>query len=273
MKGPSSIYDFADYKAFLLWKAGPTGSRKGIRGAMAKTLRCQPTYVSQVLNSGAHFSLEQAEALASFFGLTSEETHFFLLLLQRDRAGTQTLKKYFSQQIEKVLTDRLNVKARVGTQSVLTPENQSMYYSSWCYAAVHIALSIPTLRTKESLASALGISLSRVAEVLDFLTKAGLVELSGSEYITTNLQVFLGKESHNILKHHTNWRNKAMQSLDRETLRDLHYSAVYSLSEKDVLKIKDKILEFISETVQTVKESKEESLYCWCVDFFDLTLL
>jgi len=92
MNEPVDIYDFGDYKTYLHTKVGPRTTRKGIRGALARTLRCQPTYVSQVLYGRAHFSLEQAELVSDFFGHTSDERHYLILLLQKDRAGTKRLE-------------------------------------------------------------------------------------------------------------------------------------------------------------------------------------
>jgi hypothetical protein len=65
-------------------------------------------------------------------------------------------------------------------------------------------------------------------------------------------------------------RLQAIESMDQEDVLDLHYSAVVSLSEKDVRAIKEKILEHIKENVSQIRDSKEEKLYCYTVDFFNL---
>jgi uncharacterized protein (TIGR02147 family) len=264
------IFEFRSYKDFLHSRVGPPKSRHGLRIAMAKKLRCQPTYVSQVLNGRAHLSLEQGEALSDFFGLTSDQRHYFLLLIQWERAGTPSLASYFKEQLEEIKTRRLILTARLGGENKLSKEHQSIYYSSWHYAAIHMALTIPQLRSPRALAKALGLSLKRVSEVAEFLCSAGLAQKKGELLETGTNQIRLGKESHNILKHHTNWRHQAIDSLDRETLADLHYSGVVTLSREDVLKLKNRILEFIQESVKTVRESKEEELYCLAVDFFSL---
>ena len=64
MNEPKEIFDFQNYRQFILEKTGPRNSRRGLKGAMARALRCQPTYVSQVLNGRGNFSLEQGEILA-----------------------------------------------------------------------------------------------------------------------------------------------------------------------------------------------------------------
>jgi uncharacterized protein (TIGR02147 family) len=264
------VFEFKNYKDFIRSKVGPRTSRLGVKGAIAKALRCQPTYVSQVLNGHAHFSLEQGEIISEFFGLTHEQKHYFLLLIQRARSGTKRLEKYFSEQIDQVLAQRLVLTARLGTGNVLSKEDQSIYYSSWNYAAVHMALTIPAFRKPEQISETLGLSRKRVSEVITFLCHAGLAVREGNTYRVGTAQIRLGNDSHNIIKHHTNWRNKAIESLDRESLTDLHYSAVVSLSKSDIVRLKETMLEFISSTVQKIRDSKEEALYCYCMDFFNV---
>lgn len=264
------IFQHRHYRDFLLARVGPAGTRSGVKGAMAKALRCQPTYVSQVLGGRGDFSLEQGEILADFFGLTEEEKHFFLLLLERDRAGTKSLEAYFTKQIEKVLHQRLVLTARLGAQNELRGEDLSIYYSSWQFSAVHIALTIPALRTSKALSRAFRLPLKRIAEVLEFLQRVGLAKKVGDHFEPGSSSIRIGNKAHQILAHHANWRHKAIESLERESILDLHYSGVFSLSREDVLRLKDRMLEFIDETVKTVRASPEEVLYSFCLDFFDL---
>jgi hypothetical protein len=90
------------------------------------------------------------------------------------------------------------------------------------------------------------------------------------EYSTGHSKIRLGNDSHNILKHHTNWRNQAIDSLDRETPFDLHYSAVLSISAADKVRIKDMILEALKSQLAAADASPEEELYSYCIDFFSL---
>lgn len=237
---------------------------------MARALKCQSTYISQVLYDRAHLSLEQAELLGDFLGHSREEAHYFLLLVQRDRAGTKRLEHYFTDQIEEILARRLVLTERLGSKNQLSKEDQSIYYSSWHYSAVHVALTVPELRNAKAISQFFRIPLKRIGDVLEFLCQSGLTKKTGSEYLVGDVQIRLGNSSHNIIKHHTNWRNQAVESLDREHPTDLHYSGVVSLSREDVVKIKNQILEFIKDTIGTIRKSKEETVYSYCIDFFDV---
>ena len=93
-----AIFEYTDYKAFLeSWIASRPQGGRGIKSKMAQAMRCQLAYLSQVLNGPAHLSLEQAEALNGILDHSHEEGDFFLLLLQRARAGTPGLRKHFAQ--------------------------------------------------------------------------------------------------------------------------------------------------------------------------------
>lgn len=264
-----SVFEFSEYKAYLRALAG-VNQRKGLRLRFAEAAQVQPTYVSLVLNGKSHFSLEQAERISEFLAHAKEERHFFLLLVQKGRAGTKQLEEYFQEQIELIKSQRLLLTHRLGKEYALTEVQQAKYYSSWIYGAVHIALSIPVLQNKKNLSRFLQVPPSKVAEAIEFLVETGLVIEEGGKYIFGPVQVRLATDSQNITKHHANWRTRAIESLDRMNERDLHYSGVFSLSKTDVLKVKDQLLEQIKRSQETIRPSAEEELYCFNVDFFNL---
>lgn len=264
-----SIFEFSHYRPYLRGRLEAAGAR-GSKAQIASVMGVQATYVSQVLQENAHLSLEQAEAANAFFNHTTHEAHFFLLMVQMDRAGTKTLREYFRRQMDEILKARMVLIERLGKSQQLEEKDRSWYYASWIPSAVHIATTIPTLRTVENLAQALRLPTEKILETLEHLEGIGLVRKEGLEFHPGQQQIRLGKDSHHILKHHTNWRLQAMQSLEREKINELHYSAVVSLSSSDVTKIKDLLLESIKNNVDIIKDSKEEELFCLTMDFFDL---
>lgn len=270
MINKSTIYDFAEYKAYLRFKVGEKTQRRGLKSAVARHLNCQPGFISQVLNGNMHLNLEQVSALNSFFNHTKEESHFFMLLVQKQKAGTTDLRKYFTSQLDEILNQRLVLTHRLGTSNTLTDLDRARYYSSWHYAAIHIALTIPELQREEALAAHFRISLSKVHEVIAFLQKSGLVVNSNGSFSSESALTRIGKDSLCISKHHTNWRLQAIESLDQEDLLDIHYSAVVSLSEKDARAIKENIMDQIKVNIDKIRESKEERIYCYTIDFFNL---
>ncbi len=61
---------------------------------------------------------------------------------------------------------------------------------------------------------------------------------------------------------------RAIDAVDREEPEELHYSAVIAIAKKDALKIKTTLGEAIERVREKVKESKEEDLFRYSVDFF-----
>ena len=265
-----TVFECSDYREYLRSKVGGPTQKKGIKSAIARALACQPAYITHVLKGQANVSIEQAEAINIFFAHTKDEAQVFLLLVLRDRAGTHTLKANFQEQINAISASRLILTKRLGQRNTLSEEQRSVFYSVWYFLAAQIGLTIPSWRTHDALAKRLGLSSSRVAEALQFLCEAGLVEKKGSQFIPQESQIRIGKDSHHILKHHTNWRIKAMESLENETPEDLHYSGVVSLSEKDVIRIKNLLLEQLKENLKIISDSKEERLFGLNIDFFNL---
>ncbi|MGZ3695471.1 MAG: TIGR02147 family protein [Bdellovibrionota bacterium] len=265
-----TIFEFKHYKAYLQEKTGGTGTKTGVKTALAKAVGCQSTYLSQVLHAKAHLSLEQAEKLNEFFGHSKEEGLFFFLLLQKDRAGTKSLAGHFEEQMGEILRRRLILTKRLGEKTVLSDQSQSVYYSSWVYAAVHIALTIPELRSREAIAAFLHLPVKKVTEALDFLCSVGLALPQGAHFEVGEAHIRLGNDSHNIIKHHSNWRTQALEALDREQLEDLHYSGVVSLAREDLRKIKEILLDAVKASQAVIKDSKEEELCAIGIDFFSL---
>lgn len=265
-----NVFEFKAYKDYLRARTGVKGTRKGIKSALARLMNCQPTYLSQVLHAHAHLSLEQAEKINTYFEHTKEEGSYFLLLVQKDRAGTHTLTQHFQEQIDEILQRRMVLTHRLSKEKTLSAADQSIYYSSWVFAAVHISLTIPELRTREAISNHLHLPIRKVTEVLDFLVSIGLAKVENNSFLPGASIVRLGSDSHNIIKHHTNWRNQAVESLDRDRTSDLHYSAVVSLSKEDVLKVKSILIETTQSSLKVIKDSAEEELFVLNMDFFTL---
>lgn len=266
-----SVFEFTNYKLYLQhWLTGLPGSGRGMQAKIAKAIGCQSGYVSQALNTSAHFSLEQAEALNAFLGHTQEEANFFLLLVQFNRAGTPALKNRLKQQLDQALAQHLDFKNRIDIKKSLESVDQSTYYSAWYYAAIHVAISISSLRTREALASYFNLSPETTSEVLNFLVSVGLLEKKGAEYFQGVSRLFLDKQSPMIRKHHNNWRIRAIHSLDKGIQKNLHFSSVLTVKTSDIPIIQEQIIQSVEAIRTLVRESPEEEVCAFNVDFFRL---
>ncbi len=265
-----TLFDYDDYKKYLLnLIAQMAGQGRGYRSKIALAAGCRVAFVSQVLGGDLNFSLEQAEGINSLLNHSSDESDFFLLLVQFGRAGTQVLRNRLNSQITAIREKRLNLKERVDIKTTLDPISQATYYSSWHYAAVHILITIAQYQTKEAIAAYFKVSKKRIAEIIEFLDSVGLIQIDGPQVKSGVARIFLGSDSPMIAKHHTNWRMRAIDSLDQEPTSAVHLSTLLSVSKKDVLRMKEQIIKSIEETRGIARESvPEEELFCFNVDFF-----
>jgi len=266
-----TIFHYADYKDYLVALVGPQHQRRGLKSKLAKAIGSQATFISQVIHGKANLSLEQADRINEFLGHTKAQAEYFFALVQKERAGTQSLRKHFETAIDELRAQQLNLTDRLGLKSKLTAESQARYYSSWHYAAIHIALTIEQLQSPTKISDFFKVPIGKVNSVLNFLVSIGLaLRTEEGSYRCGQQTIRLGSDSSNILRHHANWRQLAIESLDREDPSDLHYSGVASLSKKDVQIIKEKILKNLEENLEVVRDSKEEELFCYSIDFFNL---
>lgn len=265
------IWDYLDYRSYLLTRLGDEGSRTGLRKKLAEAIPVHTTFVSQVLKGRAEFSLEQGEAINLFFEHTDDEGEYFLLLLLQDRAGSKKLKERFTAKIRAMREERINIKKRLGADAEISLKDRERFYSSYLYGAVHVLAAIPKYRTVEALSSALKISRVQLQEVVDFMLRIGvLIEVKG-ELAPGSQHVHLGNDSELILKHHTNWRLHTLSNLQLLDRNNLHYSACLSLSKKDVFRVKESLLQNLKANVEIIGSSAEEVGYVLSFDFYRLT--
>jgi uncharacterized protein (TIGR02147 family) len=265
------IFEYLDYKLYLNEKIDQSPSKgRGIKLALAKFIGCQTAYISQVLRKDTQFNLEQGVKVNQFFGHTREEGKFFLLLIQYARAGSKDLEIYCKEEIEEIIKKRENLKERFQAEDSLDEPNHHIYYSAWYYSAAHIMLSVPEFRTQTALQKALNIPIEKVQEILEFLTETGLAIQEGSQYNIGKTRIFLDKDSVYLSRHLLNWRNQAIQSVDRYKAGNLHFSNVVSMSKKDFPKIREIFVKAIEDSKKIIKDSKEEEVNIMNMDFFTL---
>lgn len=264
------VWEFHTYRDYLVSRLGPEGSRSGARKEMAAAIQVHTTYVSQVLKGKAEFSLEQAEAINTFFGHTEDEGEYFISLLLKDRAGSPKLKARFENKIQRMRDARLNISQRLNVENAITEKDREKFYSSAIYGATHVLCSLPQFGNIESLAEALQLSRQRVAEIVEFLLRIGVLKRENDRLSPGSKHVHLGNESEMVLKHHTNWRMHAINNLQFLDRDDLHYSACLSISHEGAFIVKEAILETLKRVVEIVGKSEVETGYVLNFDFYKL---
>lgn len=265
------IYDFQSYRDFLRYKTESRRENWGIKKKLATHIGCAPTYVSQVLNEKSDLSLEQLFRMSDFFHLGKDEHHYLILIHQRERAVTKEVRNYYQDEVNLVLEKRLNLSKRLEIRNTLEEKDRAIYYSSWLYMAVHFAVGFSNCHDREAVRSIYSSQLpEKINAIIDFLISIGLILEEKNRLKAGTEFMWLDNQSPWIVKHHTNWRLKAIEDLEKETLKDLHFSSLCTISEADVLKIKNIFLDVIMKNSEIIKASKEEKMYVINIDFFNL---
>ncbi len=267
-----AIFDFEDYRDFMSKKlvSGPKKGR-GQKSLLSSFVNCQTTYLSQVLSGKADFSYEQAESSTRFFNLGKIEKKYFITLVQLQRAGTVEAKSYLKGELVELREQSLNLKKRLEVKNSLSDKEREQYYSHWLYSAIHVLTSIPNINTTQQIAKTLSLPTSKVVDILDFLDSVGLVKISDNSLEIGTSKLHLSQNSHLIYHHHRNWRLQSLQAIDRALDKNMHYSSVVTLSEKDVYKVKNYLIESIKSVKKIISESEpEEKCYSFNLDFFDI---
>lgn len=266
-----SIYEFSDYKKFLLqWMLRAPKKGRGQRKLLAVAIGCQTPFITHVLAGDYQFSPEQAEACARWLGLKDSDTEFFLLLVMRQRAGTRGLEATLSKQISQRRAAETVLKKRLNIQDQMTSEDMMVYYNNWHFAAIHMACLIPELQTLEALEKHFRLALPQIIAALEFLTEHRLIEQSRGRFRVLKPVLHLGKESNMLMQHHSQWRLKSIEALSGKKSGDLFYSGIMSLSQEDFDWLRERLSQLLEEAITRIQASKNETLAVLNFDWFEL---
>lgn len=237
---------------------------------MAIHLGINSVVMSQVFRGDRDLSLEQALGVATFIGFTEMERDFFLLLVQKDRAGTHELKVVFEKQLQALHTAAQSLKNRVKHQK-FTDEDKATFYSQWYYSAIRLGVSIPELNSTSAIAEHLNLDRPLVAKVIEFLLKHKLIVEKGDNLEMGPQVTHVGHDSPFVNRHHSNWRLKSLQGMERITDADLYYTGPMALSQEAATSIRKQLIELVEKTTKLASNSDSEVLRCLNIDWFKIS--
>lgn len=266
-----NLFNYDDYKVYLTERITyQAGLDRSYRTKLSEFVQCQPSYLSQVLNAKPDFTLEQAHRLNQFFLHDKVEARFFILLVEKSRAGTKDLKQFFQDQILEAKKARFDLKKRLKDTEELNEKDQNKYYSAWFYSAIHVIVAIPEYQSVSKISQRLNLPEELVVEALSFLQESGLLEDHEGKFVVTKKRIHLERESTFIQRHHINWRSQALQSAEKNLTTDLHFSSVVSLSKADFEKVKEIYVKAIHSAREVIRPSPEEEIMAMTLDVFKL---
>jgi uncharacterized protein (TIGR02147 family) len=266
-----SIYGFTDFRAFLRERIALMPNRGyGQARRLADFLRVHTTLVSQILVGKKNPTSEQAAQISEFFGLGDSEADYFLALVEVERAGNERLRAIHQRRLADIKRRSADLSQRMRPDAVLKDTEKAVFYSDWIYSAVRQLPSIEGKRGIDQIAAFLGVSRKRTKSVVEFLVAAGLLREKNGELRVGPQSTHLEANSPWIKAHHSNWRQKALESISDIGTRNLHYSGPLTVSAKDAARIQEQARKLIEETGKIVKHSPSEKFYCINVDFFEI---
>ena len=269
---PNSVFDFKSYRDYLNhWiLQNPNGGR-GVKSKLASAAQCQMSYLSRVLMNRGDLSLEQADLISRYIGHTDQEAEYFLLLVQFERTNSATLRSRFRRRMKEIEEKRSAIGERLAITETLAAADQAVYYKAWYHAALHMLVSISEYQSKQSLVNRLNLPANVITDALEFLTSTGLVKIDRmGRYSIGKTRLHLAAETRLVSQHHTNWRLKAIRSLDNVRPDDLHYSVLIGVSRADAEKLKMLLLEQITEFMKIAHASDQEDVYSFNLDLFSV---
>lgn len=267
------IFQYLDYKKYVLdrVKNYPSGGH-GVFRKMSEALAIPPSTLSLVFKGDRDLTHEQAIDVADFFGLGELETEYFMILVEKSRAGNPRLRKFAEARLERTRRAAENLKNRVPKDKVLGPNERFQFYSEWQHSAVRLLTALPSCQKAPAIADYLGLPLSLVQRSLDFLASCGLVAEKNGSYTRGPASTHTGPDDPLTFRHLQNWHQQSVHRLiEYPQLEDheLCISMPCTTSAAAVRAIKQTLLDAMLKVVAEIDAGKDEKLVYLNIDLLD----
>lgn len=265
-----SIFNYHNYKQYVNeWISSQPSNGHGQFRQMAYVMGVNSVVMSQVFRGSRELTLEQTLALSKYIGLDTNQRDYFLLLVQKDRAGNFELKEVFEKQLSEMRSVAKNLKSRIKHQK-FSDEEKATFYSRWFYSAIRLGISIPELNNTSAIANRLGLDRHLVGQVIEFLLRNNLIIEKKKGFDIGPQVTHIGHDSPFVNRHHSNWRMQALIEMDKSRKDDLFYTGPMALSKEATEKIREAIINLIEKATKEASDSPSETLRCLSIDWFEV---
>lgn len=131
-----------------------------------------------------------------------------------------------------------------------------------------MATSIHDGQSLDEIASRFRLNRNQAEDYLSFLVQTGICEKQNERYLMGKAVIYVPNNSLFVIKHHTNWRIRAMQKIDSREETELFFTSPMSLARKDFEKIREILAKAIQKSLEICKDSAAEEVVCLNIDFF-----
>lgn len=265
-----TIFTYNDYKKFFnAWVEQQPKSGYGEYRRVAQALNLSTTMISQVFKSDKHLSMEMAADLCDYLSLTDDETDYFLLLVEYQKAGSFKLRTKLERQIKKAQEKAAKLESKVKKDIELSEQDKVVYYSSWVFQAIRLLADIDNFNDIDDIALRLNISKNQVQKVVQFLVETNLCRREKGALKMGPAVTHIAAKSPMVSRHHLNWRLRGYQQMTFNDEKNFFATAPMVLSLELAEKLRQELPQFIQNITAEVGPSKSEVVRCLNIDFFE----
>ena len=268
----ANIYEYRDYRKFLSDVLKSNSARRGIQSSMARHIGCQASYLYQILKGKADLTDDQAYKVTTFLKFSGPERELFFCLVRRAKASTPELQKFLSNDIERRVTEHLDLKARVGAS--LPPDNGFWdYYFFTCVPSfIHILTSSKNFQTTKALAQKLSLSEETILYHLKRLNEHKLVDYRDMKWVYACSSIHFEKESRHNHQMQINRRLQSLAFLNQHSAGEdsVHFSTLFTLDPKSLQKLKMILADFVEKAQQTIHDGGTDDAFVLNLDLFNI---
>jgi uncharacterized protein (TIGR02147 family) len=265
------VFAFRNYKSFLNELVRQKDSR-GLLTKLAQAAGCELSYLSRSLSHEINITSDHAFKISQFLNLSVLEQSYFMTLVELERAGDRSYKKFLQSRLQGWLNEYEDLSQKTEKKVVVESSSlQMQYHSSWIYCAIHLLVSIKDFQSANKIAERLQLPVVHVKQVLAQLIDMGFVSQKGAdhfEYLSGAMHI--SKSSPLVAFQHQNFRQRAVLDSQNSNSDGLHYTSTYSIELKDYIKIKDLLFDSISRLEKIAGPSECEELVNINIDAFKL---
>ena len=263
-----SIFDFDDYRDILkkeLAKRKQNNVRYSLR-AFARDLDLYQSKLSEIMSGKQGMSEASGKAVAQRLRLNTEETEFFMLLIEHKHARSKA-----ARDIAKVKLRKFSL-----LESVKMRNDLFKLISSWEHMAIMEVVQLTNAKTtSKAIAEALDVPEKKIKECINRLLKYGLLIREDKKLKRATQQHYEWGEnvpSDSIKEFHKQILQRSIQALYSTPLekRDIRTS-ILSINEEDLPLVEQKIQQTSMEINKLLfKSKKKDKVYVFSCQFFPI---
>ena len=254
-----SVYDFDDYRAFMVAWMGAKKARS-VR-FLANRLGVSPGYVSMVRQGKRNLKVEHARHWAVGLGLDEFEQDYFEAMVRAKHAATDDQRRIAQRQVD---------AARAWRQAI-QQESALRMYSNWYVVAMYEFAKCDEFRADpEWIAAHMvpAVTVEEAADTLALLQELGFLIVDGESVqavdvpMSTGLSVSKGALANALVRTHKAWLKEAVEALSMPADVRFLSSVTFALDAKRLEEVVEVVRRLQIEAAEaTTKHDSPDRVY------------